>query len=114
MKRARLILVVCGCLFFRPAIGQHHQSDPDPYMDPEGNQWHQLYLDFRATELIEMRYAQDSTIKVEGELSADGYSITIKNYSGDRSVKVKVLDESGQEKEVIRSRCFIDPVLLHL
>lgn len=112
MKRIRFILVVCGCIFLRPAIGQ--QSNPDPYVDSEGNKWHQLYLDFRATELIEMQYAPDSTMNVQGELSPDGYSITIKNYPGDRSVKVKVRDEWGQEKVVIRSRCFIDPVLLHL
>lgn len=112
MKRLRVILIVSGCLFLMPCFGQ--STNPDPYVDQEGNKWHQLYLDFRATELIEMKFAPDSTSNIDGQLSPDGYSIIIKNYPGNRSVKVKVRDEMGQERELIKSRCFIDPVLLHL
>lgn len=112
MKSLRFILIGCACLYVQSAIGQN--TNPDPYVDSEGNKWHQLYLDFQATELIDLQLTPDSTSNIDGELSPDGYSIIIKNYPGNRSVKVRVRDEMGQEKEFIRSRCFIDPVLLHL
>jgi hypothetical protein len=93
--------------------GLFAQQVRDPFHDSEGNSYHQLFLDFRATEIIELKYATDGT-DVQGTLSVDGYSVVIKNYPGDCSVKVKARDEAGLERETTRSKCFIDPVLLEL
>jgi len=113
MRVNRILLVSFGliCLFQGKLLGQKSQADL--FHDAEGNTFHQLFLDFQATEIIEINYANDST-PIKGELTSDGFSVVIKNYTGDKSVKLKVLDASGQPKEVIKSRCFIDPVLMHL
>ena len=89
------------------------QAGSDHFHDAEGNTYHQLFVDFRITEIIEMKYHSDNTT-VEGELSADGYSVIIKNYPGDQSVTLVVKDADGVRKEFTKSRCFIDPVLLEL
>jgi hypothetical protein len=110
MKPIGCSLVIFLCL----GLGSlRAQSVRDPFHDADGNTFHQLFLDFRATQLIEMQYATDSSC-AEGTLSPDGFSVVIRNYPGNRSVRVKVLDEQGKEREVTRSKCFIDPVLLEL
>jgi hypothetical protein len=85
----------------------------DPFKDDKGNTWHQLFLDFQAEELIEMHYVNDSEL-IEGELSPDGYSVIFKNYHGTLPVMVRLKDLSGTVRDVTKSKCFIDPVLLHL
>ncbi len=110
MIRFIAILLVSSCAF---AGSLRAQQCKDLFHDAEGNTYHQLFLDFKATEIIDLKYTPDGTSAI-GTLSVDGYSVVIKNYPGDCSVKVKARDESGQEREVTRSRCFIDPVLLEL
>jgi hypothetical protein len=112
MKTIRFILLLFSVLWnVGPAFAQ--KPAIDPFHDENGNTYHQLFVDFRITEIIDIKYTIDNA-PVEGELSADGYSVIIKNYPGDRSVILKVKDDSGQEKEITKSRCFIDPVLLQL
>ena len=110
MKRA---LLVAG--FFSLMLSDvSAQSKPaDMFHDGDGNTFHQVFLDFQATEILEMNYPVDGT-PVEGELTSDGFSVVIKNYPGDKSIKLKVVTASGEIKEITKSRCFIDPVLLHL
>ncbi len=85
----------------------------DLFHDAEGNSYHQLFVDFHISEIVDMKYTIDDT-PVDGHLTTDGYSVIIKNYPGDRSVKLIILDDTGVQKEVIKSRCFIDPVILEL
>jgi len=89
------------------------QKSTDIFHDENGNTYHQVFLDFHITEIIEIKYTIDES-PVEGELSTDGYSVIIKNYPGDKSVKLIVKDDTGAQKEVVKSRCFIDPVILEL
>ncbi len=97
-----------------PFSGIFGQSiDKDIFHDKDGNTYHQIFLDFKVKEILELKYATDS-LPVDGKLSVDGYSIIIKNYPGDKSIKAKLIDEKGEEKEVSKSRCFIDPVILNL
>lgn len=101
-------------LFFGFTLIAHAQQKAhDIFHDADGNSYHQLFLDFKAKSLLEIKYTTDDT-PVKGELSVDGYSVLIKNYPGDKAVKVKVLNEAGEEKEVTKSKCFIDPVILNL
>lgn len=110
MKRA-LFAVSLFCLMLSEVSAQNKPADM--FHDGEGNTFHQVFLDFQATEILEMNYPVDGT-PVEGELTSDGYSVVIKNYPGDKSVKLKVINKAGEIKEITKSRCFIDPVLLHL
>jgi len=90
------------------------QSVPkDGFHDADGNTYHQLFLDFQVKEILELNYGAD-TQPVQGELSSDGFSVIIKNYPGNQSVKLKVKDLSGEMHEIVKSKCYIDPVLLHL
>jgi hypothetical protein len=90
------------------------QSIPrDGFHDADGNTYHQLFLDFQVKEILEMNYGT-ATQPVQGELSKDGFSVIIRNYPGNQSVKLKVMDQKGEIQEVVKSKCYIDPVLLHL
>ncbi len=106
-----LFLLLIFSVFAGSAKAQ--QQNHDIFHDTEGNSFHQLFLDFKAKTLLDIKFATDDSL-IEGELSVDGYSVIIKNYPGNKSVKVKVLNEAGEEKEVTKSKCFIDPVILQL
>ena len=112
MKHKFLLLLsflFLGCLNYSNA----QRSGVDHFRDSEGNTYHQLFVDFHISEILDIKYADDES-PVEGELSTDGYSVVIKNYPGNCTVKLRVKIDSGEEKEVSKSRCFIDPVLLEL
>jgi len=83
------------------------------FHDSEGNTYHQLFFDFKVKEILELKYTTDES-PVDGKLSVDGFSIILKNYPGEKAVKVKLIDEKGETKEITKSRCFIDPVILQL
>ena len=106
-----------GILFFflMVAMGSVRAQTPvtDPFHDADGNTWHRVFLDFKAVSITEIKYNGDET-EIAAELSTDGYSVIIKNYPGDKSVRMKVVDENGTEKEITKGRCFIDPVLIQL
>lgn len=101
-----LFLAGSGVSFAQEVISDH-------FHDKDGNTYHQLFVDFKISEIVDMKYSSDNT-KVDGELSTDGYSIIIKNYPGDKSVTLVVKDASGVTKEFTKSKCHIDPVLLEL
>lgn len=96
-----------------PADLLAQQGSTDYFRDEQGNTWHQLFLDFQADELIEMHYVNDA-VQIKGELTPDGYSVIFKNYDGLKPVVVRLKDKTGQVREITKSKCFIDPVLLHL
>ncbi|MBK8874003.1 MAG: hypothetical protein IPN13_08820 [Bacteroidetes bacterium] len=111
LKRSTFVILFF-CLLGGSVFAQQ-QKQPDIFKDADGNTYHQLFLDFEATELLKLNYTLDEA-PVDGVLSTDGYSIIIKNYPGDKSVKALIKDESGAEKEITKSRCFIDPIILQL
>ncbi len=113
MKTAGCFLSICYFLVILPGQVGAQNRPADLFHDAEGNTYHQLFLEFPAKEILEMNYGDD-TLPVDGELTGDGYSVIIKNYPGNKSVRLKVVDMNGQIKEVTKSRCFIDPVLLSL
>jgi len=109
----RFILLIHILFFGTTGFSDAQKIASDPFRDADGNTYHQLFVDFHITELIDIKYTVDD-LPVEGKLSADGYSVLIKNYPGERSVKLLIKDDAGLEKEVIKSRCFIDPVLIEI
>jgi hypothetical protein len=108
-------VILCILLISATTVYAQQEHAVDYFHDEYGNSYHQLYLDFQADELIELKYANDeSGTKLEGDLSADGYSVIIKNYHGTKPVSVKVKLADGKTEEVLRSKCHIDPVILVL
>lgn len=102
-------------ILFPLSVLSQKQQSVDYFHDDAGNTYHQLYLDFHADEILDIHYQYNDTDKeIEGELSVDGYSIIIKNYLGTSSVYVKLKTSDGDIKEVTRSKCHIDPVMLVL
>jgi len=111
--RSLFILVILH--FSCSQIIAQEQNVVDYFHDEHGNTYHQLYLDDKVTDLIEIKYYNDEQdIEIDGEISADGYSLIIKNYQIPKTVSVKVLLENGEIKEILRSKCHIDPVILVL
>ena len=111
----KIRFVILLNLFFWVCIGfsNAQKSTPDHFHDAEGNTYHQVFVDFHISELYDIQYVDDQS-PVIGELSTDGYSVIIKNYPGNCSVKLRIRTDSGEEKEITKSRCYIDPVLLEL
>jgi hypothetical protein len=113
MKLTRLISLAAGCILFITGLVRAQQPGTgDLFHDAQGNTYHQVFFDFPIKELLEMSYTDG--VPVDGELSPDGYSLIIKNYPGNKSVRVRFLNETGQQESITKSRCFIDPVLLTL
>ena len=111
--RASIILIfvvsICG------QVTAQKQQVVDYFHDENGNTYHQIYLDEKATELLDIKYHNDDQdIEIDGNLSSDGYSLIIKNYQLNKAVSVKVLLENGEVKEILRSKCHIDPLVLVL
>lgn len=106
-------LFLFALLFGFAGSASAQEKKSDIFHNSNGDSFHQFFLDFKAQKILEIKYTTDET-PVEGELSVDGFSVILKNYPGDKAVKVKVLNESGEEKEVTKSKCFIDPVILQL
>jgi hypothetical protein len=106
------LLLLFLLLWRLPAFSQS-TPEKDPFRDHDGNTWHQMNLDFKADEIIEIRYI-NSDDPVDGTLSPDGTSILIKNYPGDRAVKVLLKTSDGSSREISKGKCFIDPVLQYL
>lgn len=104
------LFIFFTCLSFRATA---QSNSPDPFHDKDGNTYHQLFFDFKVKEILELNYTTDD-LPVDGKLSVDGFSVILKNYPGDKAVRVKLIDEQGETKEVTKSRCFIDPVILQL
>jgi hypothetical protein len=85
----------------------------DYFHDEHGNTYHQLYLDEQAKEVIDFKFLNSEGMAVHDvELSVDGYSVIIKNYPGNVSVILTIRLMNGELKEVVRSKCHIDPVIL--
>ena len=110
--KTRFIILLSLFFALQPRIS-FSQAQVDHFKDADGNTFHQLFVDYHISEVLDIRYVSDGT-PISGELSADGYSIVIKNYSGAGSVKLKIKTDSGEEKEITKSRCYIDPVLVNL
>jgi len=107
-------LAIASALVVAPLfLSAQEQKVADYFHDEEGNTYHQLYLDEQAKELLEFEFMNhDGLKKPEVELSVDGYSVIIKNYPGNVSVILIVRLMNGELKEVVRSKCHIDPVVL--
>ena len=71
----------------------------------------QIFLNHPAKQIKYLMYEKDF-LPIQGELSEDKKSVIMKNYKAGSKVRVKVEYEDGTVEEIIKSPCFIDPVIL--
>ncbi|HEX5001944.1 MAG TPA: hypothetical protein VFW78_05575 [Bacteroidia bacterium] len=110
----KISLLLPFLFFFHQVSFAQSESKPiDVFHDAEGNTWHKMYLDTKASEIISIEYLNSSD-PVDGILDPSGDAILIKNYPGDKAVKVIYREYTGNEHETSKGKCFIDPVLLAL
>lgn len=72
---------------------------------------YQIFLNRPAKEIKYLMYEKDF-LPIQGQLSEDKKSVIMKNYKTGTKVRVKVEYEDGTAEEIIKSPCFIDPVIL--
>ena len=72
---------------------------------------YQIFLNQPAKQIKYLMYEKDF-LPIQGELSEDKKSVIMKNYKTGTKVRVKVEYEDGTVEEIIKSPCFIDPVII--
>lgn len=72
---------------------------------------YQIFLLQPAKDIKYLMYEKDF-LPIQGRLSEDKKSVIMKNYKTGMKVRVKVEYEDGTVEEIIKSPCFIDPVII--
>lgn len=72
---------------------------------------YQIFLPHPAKEIKYILYEKDF-LPIQGTLSEDKKSVIMKDYKTGAKVRVKVEYDDGTVEEIIKSPCFIDPVIL--
>ncbi len=78
---------------------------------PEKIQDHQIHFQQPIKEIKHIMYDK-SFLPIQGEISEDKKSVVLKNWEKGTKVRVKVTYEDGTEDEIVKSPCYIDPVVL--
>lgn len=71
---------------------------------------YQIHLTSPAKAIRYIMYDKDF-MPIQGRISEDKKAIIIKNYIKGSKVRLKVEYEDGTSEEILRSPCFIDPVV---
>ncbi len=80
-------------------------------MAPQKVQDHQIHFQQPVKEINHIMYDK-SFLPIQGEISKDKKSVVLKNWEKGTKVRVKVTYEDGTEDEIVKSPCYIDPVVL--
>ncbi|HRH66791.1 MAG TPA: hypothetical protein PLU53_10880 [Bacteroidia bacterium] len=72
---------------------------------------YQIALPHPAKEIKLLLYDKNF-LPIQGKLSEDKKAVILKNYQQGNKVRVKVVYEDGTEEEILKSPCYIDPVVL--
>lgn len=78
---------------------------------PQKTQDHQIHFQQPVKEINHIMYDK-SFLPIQGEISKDKKSVVLKNWEKGTKVRVKVTYEDGTEDEIVKSPCYIDPVVL--
>ena len=71
---------------------------------------YQIYLKQPATQIKEI-LNEKTCQPINGTLSDNKKAIIMKNYEKGSRIYIKVIYQDGTEEEIIKSSCFIDPVI---
>lgn len=111
MKVNRIVLSIFFSFSFHFATAQSLKSDS--MFVPGGVKQYQFHLDKPVKSIEELRYEKTGE-PIKGNLSPDGTRVVMDNYHKGSRVKMKVTYVDGTTEEIIKSSCFIDPVLYEL
>lgn len=101
MRKIFLIVFLLIC------FGRIHAQDSTAVKKQD----YQIFLPHPAKEIKYLMYEKDF-LPIQGILSEDRKSVIMKEYKTGTKVRVKVEYEDGTVEEIIKSPCFIDPVIL--
>ena len=71
---------------------------------------YQIYLKQPAVQIKEI-LNEKTCEPINGTLSDNKKSVIMKNYQKGARIYLKVIYQDGSEEEIIKSSCFIDPVI---
>lgn len=104
----RWILVIAFLLFYCPAFSATDSTQVKTNVENEMD--FQIHLPHPAKSIKYIMYDKDFT-PIQGRISEDKNSVILKNYRRGSKVRLKVEYEDGTSEEILRSPCFIDPVV---
>jgi hypothetical protein len=71
---------------------------------------YQIYLKKPVQEIREILYNKDCT-PIKGTITGDGKKVIMDDYIPGNKVYLQLIYTDGTEEEILRSPCFIDPVI---
>ncbi|REJ80386.1 MAG: hypothetical protein DWQ44_07415 [Bacteroidetes bacterium] len=72
---------------------------------------YQIHMDQPVREIKYIMY-EKNFMPIKGEISEDKKSVILKELEPGHKVRLKVMYEDGRTKEILKSPCYIDPVIL--
>ncbi|TAH44021.1 MAG: hypothetical protein EYC69_01215 [Bacteroidetes bacterium] len=97
-------------VFFSVLVYSQAATDGENKL-PQNRQDHQIHFQQPIKEIKHIMYDK-SFLPIQGEISKDKKSVVLKNWEKGTKVRVKVTYEDGTEDEIVKSPCYIDPVVL--
>lgn len=95
--------------FLLSGIHSGFATSSDSISDPR-RQEYQIHLS-RPARLIRLLLDDRSMMPVRGRISEDKKSVILPEYEKGQRIRLKVEYEDGTVEELIKSPCFIDPVV---
>jgi hypothetical protein len=102
------LITTCIVLFTLLSGSVFAQSDNNA---PERKMDHQIHFKQPVKEINHIMYDKNF-LPIQGEISDDKKSVVLKNWDKGTKVRVKVTYEDGTVEEIVKSPCYIDPVIL--
>lgn len=96
------MLLCCG--------GMAYAVAPPDSIPPSKHQEYQIHLQ-QPAKSIRLLLDDRSMLPVRGRISEDGKSVILPDYEKGQKIRLKVEYEVGSVEELIKSPCYIDPVV---
>jgi hypothetical protein len=104
------VLVLLLCFFCLEGLQTASAGVIDSTVNKQVQDY-QISLPRPAKEIKRILYDK-SFLPLQGKLSEDKKSVILKNYEKGSRVRIKVVYEDDTEEEILKSPCYIDPVVL--
>lgn len=104
-----LILLAFTCLFYCAQGQVTVPATPAPTEKLNEHSTYQLYLKDPVKKIKKIEYMDGTPVNFE--LQKDGETVILLNYRKRGAVNITAEDFNGEEVEIRRSPCFIDPVI---
>lgn len=105
MGRTLSYIIFLTAFFTYGAFGQTEKKPEEKRQD------HQIYFKQPVKEINHILYDKNF-LPIQGEISKDKRSVVLKDWDRGTKVRVKVTYEDGTVEEIVKSPCYIDPVIL--